>query len=208
MAVLTHFGSPEDCYYAEDYSDLELSRDAAASLQNKELKEAEDIFAACEKKKIHILTFGDSQYPSILRNIIDPPMVLYYKGTLPDFESTAVIGVVGTRKASLYGMNTARRMGYQISRCGGMVVSGMAAGIDGAATAGALTAGGAAVGVLGCGVDVVYPVSNRQLFQQMEQFGCLISEFVPDTPPYKWNFPRRNRILSEKYKNQQTVRAK
>ncbi len=198
LALLEHFQDPEDIYNATagDYLRLDVKKEAAASLQDKDLTAAEGVRGECDEKGIGIVTYGDAQYPKRLRYIPDPPMVLYYKGILPDFESTAVIGVVGTRKASLYGMNTARRMGYQISRCGGMVVSGMAAGIDGAATAGALTAGGAAVGVLGCGVDVVYPVSNRQLFQQMEQFGCLISEFVPDTPPYKWNFPRRNRIIS------------
>ena len=196
VAALTHFGSPEDCYYAEDYSDLELSRDAAASLQNKELKEAEDILAACEKKKIHILTFGDSQYPSILRNIIDPPMVLYYKGILPDFDREPMIGIVGTRKASAYGMTTARQIARQIAAHGGTVVSGMAEGIDAMATWGALDASKMAVGVLGCGVDRIYPICNRELFRKMEQLGCLISEYPPGTPPNRWNFPRRNRIIS------------
>jgi DNA processing protein len=87
-------------------------------------------------------------------------------------------------------------MGYQIVRCGGMVVSGMAKGIDGEATKGALAAGGSPVGVLGCGVDVIYPSCNQALFTQMERFGCLISEYPPGTPAYRWNFPRRNRIIS------------
>ena len=196
MAALTHFGSPEDCYYADDYSDLELSQEAVASLQNKELKEAEDILAACEKKKIHILTFGDDLYPGILRNIIDPPMVLYYKGILPDFEEEPMIGIVGTRKASAYGMTTARQIARQIASHGGIVVSGMAEGIDAMATWGALDAGKTAVGVLGCGVDRIYPICNRELFRKMEQLGCLISEYPPGTPPNRWNFPRRNRIIS------------
>ena len=196
MAALTHFDSPEDCYYANDYSDLELSKDAVASLQNKELKEAEDIIAACEKKKIHILTFGDSLYPSILRNIIDPPMVLYYKGVLPDFDREPMIGIVGTRKASAYGMTTARQIARQIAAHGGIVVSGMAEGIDAMATWGALDAGKKAIGVLGCGVDRIYPICNRELFRKMEQLGCLISEYPPGTPPNRWNFPRRNRIIS------------
>ena len=196
MAALTHFDSPEDCYYANDYSDLELSKDAVASLQNKELKEAEDIIAACEKKKIHILTFGDSLYPSILRNIIDPPMVLYYKGVLPDFDREPMIGIVGTRKASAYGMTTARQIARQIASHGGIVVSGMAEGIDAMATWGALDAGKTAIGVLGCGVDRIYPICNRELFRKMEQLGCLISEYPPGTPPNRWNFPRRNRIIS------------
>jgi DNA processing protein len=87
-------------------------------------------------------------------------------------------------------------MGYQIARCGGIVVSGAAFGIDGLAMQGALTAGMPVVGILGCGVDIVYPVSNRALFRDTEQYGCLLSEFPPGTPPFGRNFPKRNRIIS------------
>ncbi len=118
------------------------------------------------------------------------------RGRLPDFDGSPVIGVVGTRKASAYGLTTAKRMGYQIARCGGIVVSGMAYGIDGMAMSGALTAGAPAVGVLGCGADIVYPVSNRALFRDTEEYGCILSEFAPGTPPAKWTFPKRNRIIS------------
>jgi DNA processing protein len=123
-------------------------------------------------------------------------MVLYYKGKLPDFGKTAAVGVVGTRKASVYGLQVAKRLGFQLGICGGMVISGMAEGIDEYATKGALLAGGKVIGVLGCGVDVVYPTKNRPLFAEMDRFGCLISEYPPGTPPYKWNFPQRNRIIS------------
>lgn len=198
LALLEHFQDPEDIYNASaaDYLRAGADKEAAVSLQDKSLQDAEKVLAECDEKGIGILVYGDERYPKRLKYIADPPMVLYYKGKLPDLEHTAVIGVVGTRKASLYGMNIARRMGYQLSRCGGMVVSGMAAGIDGAATKGALTAGGNALGILGCGVDVVYPLSNKALFSEMEQFGCLLSEYAPGTPPYKWNFPRRNRLIS------------
>ena len=123
-------------------------------------------------------------------------MVLYYKGRLPDFDALPLIGVVGTRKASAYGLTTAKRMGYQIGKCGGIVVSGMAYGIDGMAMSGALTAGRTVVGVLGCGADVVYPLSNRALFRDVEEYGCLLSEFPPGYQPAKWTFPKRNRIIS------------
>lgn len=199
MAVCTHFDSPEDCFYAgkDVYREMELLSDGAiAALCDKNLKTAEDILSACEKKRIRILTYGDDQYPSFLRNIADPPMVLYYKGILPDFDREPMIGVVGTRKASAYGLSTARQMGRQIADYGGIVVSGMAEGIDAMATWGALDAGKTAVGVLGNGVDRVYPACNRELFRKMEQQGCLISEYPPGTAPAKWNFPRRNRIIS------------
>ena len=129
LAAFSHFGSPEDCYYAEKaaYCQIEkISDSAVASLCNKDLKEAETILSGCEKKKIHILTYGDALYPSYLRNIADPPLVLYYRGVLPDFDGEPMIGVVGTRKASAYGLSTARQMGKQIASHGGIVVSGMA----------------------------------------------------------------------------------
>ena len=199
LAAFSHFGSPEDCYYAgkDACSKVEkLSQSAVASLCNKDLKEAETILSGCEKKRIHILTYGDDLYPSYLRNIADPPLVLYYRGVLPDFDREPVIGVVGTRKASAYGLSTARQMGKQIAAHGGLVVSGMAEGIDAMATWGALDAGKPAVGVLGNGVDRIYPTCNRELYRKMEQHGCLISEYPPGTPPNRWNFPRRNRIIS------------
>lgn len=199
MAAFSYFGSPEDCYYADKdaYSKIEtLSQSAVVSLCHKELKEAEEILSVCEKKKIRILTFGDDLYPGFLRNIADPPLVLYYRGVLPDFDREPMIGVVGTRKASAYGLSAARQMGRQIAAHGGVVVSGMAEGIDAQATWGALDAGKPAIGVLGSGVDRVYPACNRDLYRKMEQYGCLISEYPPGTPPDRWHFPRRNRIIS------------
>ena len=199
LALLQQFRDPEDIFYAEDKAFdhiAQLTQEAKLSLQDKNLTPAEEILDACRREKLHILTFRDAAYPSALKNIADPPVVLYYRGQLPDWDATAVIGVVGTRKASVYGMTTAKRLGYQIGKCGGILVSGMAYGIDSMAMSGALTAGQSVVGVLGCGADIVYPLSNRALFRDTEQYGCILSEFPPGTPPSKWNFPRRNRIIS------------
>ena len=199
LALLQHFRDPEDIFYADEdaFSHMtELTDEAKTSLQDKNLKPAEKILEDCRRGQMHILNIRDAAYPSLLKNIADPPVVLYYKGQLPDWDAAAVIGVVGTRKASVYGMTTAKRLGYQIGKCGGILVSGMAYGIDGMAMAGALTAGQRVVGVLGCGADIVYPLSNRALFRDAEQYGCILSEFPPGTPPAKWNFPKRNRIIS------------
>lgn len=197
--LLQHFRDPEDIYFA-DSAALDhipgLSPEALAGLADKNLKEAEDVLNRCSREKLHILTIRDGAYPVRLKNIADPPVVLYYKGQLPDLDGTPTIGVVGTRKASIYGLQTAKRMGYQIGRCGGIVVSGMARGIDAMAMTGALTAGQSVVGVLGCGADVVYPLDNRALFRDTERYGCILSEFAPGTPPLKGNFPKRNRIIS------------
>ena len=199
VELVRQFQDPETIYFADtdSFSVIEgLSEEGRSALGDKNLTEAEKILRDCQRENISILTYQDAAYPSRLKNIPDPPLVLYYKGRLPDFDGLPLIGVVGTRKASAYGMNAAKKMGYQIGRCGGIVVSGMAYGIDGMATRGALTAGAAAVGVLGCGADVVYPPSNRGLFADMEQYGCLLSEFAPGTPPIGRNFPKRNRIIS------------
>ena len=199
VALVRHFRDPETVYFADicSLSQIEgLTAQGKRSLEDKNLHDAQRILSDCRRENLGILTYQDAAYPTRLKNIPDPPLVLYYKGRLPDFDATPAIGVVGTRKATAYGMNTAGKLGYQIARCGGLVVSGMAKGIDAMATRGALTAETQAVGVLGCGADVVYPPANRSLFEDMEQYGCLLSEFIPGTPPYGSNFPRRNRIIS------------
>ncbi len=198
-AVLDHFGDPEDAFYADStaYQKIEgLTQEGIDALRDKSLNEAKKILAQCTDKDIGILTYRDAAYPARLKNISDPPLVLYYKGRLPDFDGLPVIAVVGTREATGYGLTAAKRIGYGIAKCGGVVVSGLAFGIDGVAMSAALTAGGMVVGVLGCGADVVYPLSNRGLFADTERCGCLLTEFPPGTPPHKWNFPKRNRIIS------------
>lgn len=196
--LLEYFSSPERIFYAgeEELRMAGLTERARKSVLDKSLAGSEKILAQCENKKLHILTYQDAAYPDRLRNIPDPPMVLYYKGTLPDFDRLPLIGVVGTRSASPYGLTTAKRMGYQIAACGGGVVSGLAAGVDGMAMQGALSAGGTVVGVLGCGADVIYPMSNRALFADTERYGCVLTEFPPETRPLGRNFPQRNRIIS------------
>ncbi len=195
-ALLEHFPDAEDLYFADPENFRELSEEAQKSLQDKNLTQAQKILEECAQKDIHILAYRDAGYPMRLRNIPDPPVVLYYKGRLPDFDGMPLVGVVGTRKASAYGLTAAKRMGYQIASCGGIVVSGMAFGIDGLAMAGALTAGKPVIGVLGCGADIVYPASNKALFADTQKNGCILTEFPPGTPPNKWNFPKRNRIIS------------
>lgn len=197
--LLAHFSDAEDIFYGaeEDYRVAEgLTQEGLTALMDKNLSASRKILAECDEKQIHVLTFRDAAYPGRLRNIPDPPMVLYYKGRLPQFDSLPLIAVVGTRKATAYGLSIAKRMGCQIAACGGVVVSGMAYGIDGMAMQGALTADAMVIGVLGCGVDVVYPQSNRALYEDLSKHGCLLSEFAPGTEPLRWNFPKRNRIIS------------
>lgn len=197
--LLEYFRDPEEIYHSEPkcYKGINgMTQEILQVLEQKDLDEARKILNQCEEKGIGILTFLDNAYPVKLRNTIDAPMVLYYRGNLPDWENVPVIGIVGTRKATPYGMNTALRFGRQIAACGAIVVSGGASGIDTIAMQGAMETGRPVVGVLGCGVDVVYPKSNRQMFENVLQNGCLISEYPPGTQAYSWHFPERNRIIS------------
>ena len=195
LALLEYFHDPEDIYFAKQYPDS-ISDQGKAALQDKNLGEAKRILAQCRRKKITVITWQDAAYPERLKNIYDPPIVLYCKGELAQLDALPVIGVVGTRKASAYGLNIAKKLSSEIAQCGAVVVSGMAMGVDAMATCGALETAGYAVGVLGCGVDRVYPACNLELFRRMERNGCLLSEYPPGTKPDKWNFPRRNRIIS------------
>ena len=198
-ALLEYFHDPEQLYRATESAyrmALQLPEEGYTALSDKELKNARALAAECSQKRIGIVTIGDSGYPARLRQIPDAPLVLYYRGRLPNWEAYPAIGIVGTRKASGYGLQIAEKMGAQIAACGGMVVSGAADGIDSAAMKQALLQGGPVVGVLGFGADVVYPASSRKLFAQLEEKGCLISEYPPGTPGYKWNFPQRNRLIS------------
>lgn len=197
MQLLEHFSDPEELYHTENFSHIpEITPKLAEILGNKDLSDARKIQADCKRSQISILTMQDAGYPSALRSIADPPLVLYYRGYLPDFEERPVIGVVGTRKATAYGMQNAVEMGRQITACGGLIVSGGAAGIDTAALQGALDVGGSCIAVLGCGADIVYPKSNRTLFRRIEENGCLLTEYPPGTQPNPWQFPERNRIIS------------
>ncbi len=191
--LLETFKDPEEIYLAEPKA---FEPEVAGALEEKDLTQAMAIYQQCIQKGIGILTYWDAAYPERLRNIEDPPMVLYYKGTLPDWQAQPVIGVVGTRKASGYGLQTAHLLSSQIAVCGGLVVSGAASGIDASAMEGALDADRPTIGILGGGVDVVYPAKNKDLFRKAEENGCLLSEYPPESRPWPGNFLHRNRIIS------------
>ena len=197
--LLEHFGSPEEIWCAEEESLRvipELDPQQVPLLADKSFARADEILAACREKEIRIITLHDAEYPVRLRNIFEPPCLLYVRGRMPCFDEEAAIAMVGTRRATPYGIKTAEELGYALSRQGALVVSGGAHGIDTASLRGALRAGGKAAAVLGCGVDVVYPAGNGQLFADIAAVGALISEYPPGTLPESWHFPVRNRIMS------------
>ncbi|MHB8058676.1 MAG: DNA-processing protein DprA [Desulfuromonadaceae bacterium] len=155
---------------------------------------AEEECRRLETSAARLVMYISSDYPKSLFEIPDPPPFLYVKGELHSGELS--IAIVGSRRATSYGLMTTGRLAADLASHGVCVVSGMARGVDTAAHRGALQAGGRSVGVLGCGVDKVYPPENRQLFEEMASKGCLVSEFPLGTLPLAENFPRRNRIIS------------
>lgn len=199
VLLLQSFRSPEGVFTAEqkDFDGIPgLTSPGRKALEDKNLEPYRAALELCRKKGLRILTYLDEAYPRRLKNIYDPPLVLYYKGRLPDFDAFPAVGVVGTRHCSAYGASVAGQFGREISSCGGLVVSGLAEGIDAAAMKGALGVGCPTVGVLGTGADVVYPKVNQELYRRVEEQGCILSEFLPGTGAFKWNFPKRNRIIS------------
>jgi DNA processing protein len=142
-----------------------------------------------------IITFKDEDYPKRLKDIYDPPALLYVRGELRR-EDELAIAIVGSRKTSPYGRWITEKIGQDLAHHGVTVVSGMARGIDSVAHQGALQGGGRTMAVLGCGVDVIYPSENRNLFYQIIEQGAILSEFPIGSPPEGGHFPRRNRIIS------------
>jgi len=155
----------------------------------------DDELASAERLGARIVTLVDPDYPSLLREIDDPPFALYARGKLP-VDTARTLGVVGTRRGTQYGKLVAARLASQLALKGMTIVSGLAAGIDAAAHQGALDVGGHTVAVLGCGVDVCYPKSNQVLSGRIAVEGTMLSEYPLGTRPAKWTFPQRNRILA------------
>jgi DNA processing protein len=158
--------------------------------------QAEKDAAAARLRGIEYVSYADPRYPPLLREIWDPPALLFYRGALPDPEKP-LAAVVGTRRPSGHGAAAAYDLSKALARGGIPVVSGLALGIDAMAHRGNLEGDGATLAVLGSGLDLVYPAANRMLARRiLETGGALISEYPPGTEPRKWHFPARNRIIS------------
>jgi DNA processing protein len=142
-----------------------------------------------------LITIGDPRYPQPLREIFDPPIVLFARGRLELLKSLA-LGVVGTRRPTPYGLAVAERLSADLAHAGLTIASGLARGIDASAHKGALSAGGDTVAVLGCGVDIVYPQENRKVYSEIAAKGLIVSEFPMGSVAFPQNFPIRNRIIS------------
>ena len=199
LQLLEHFASPEEIYFAPEEELLlaeGVTKVQCALLADKSLDRAEKVLEDCAKDGQFLLTMDDAAYPARLRNIYDPPLLLYGKGSLPLFDEEVAVTVVGTRSCTPYGVKAASELGYELAKQGALLVSGMAKGIDGEALRGALRAGGFTAAVLGGGADVVYPAANRRLYEDIAATGVILSEYPPGTEPRGEHFPVRNRLLS------------
>ncbi len=165
-------------------------------LANKDLTKAEEIYNYCLKYEIGITAYPDENFPQSLREIKTPPVLLYYRGKLPDFNKKFSVAIVGTRSLSDYGRRAAFTAAHELALAGAVIVSGMAMGIDGVSHAGALSAGGTTVAVIGSGINICYPEGHKLLAREIVRSGCVITEFPPGTPPSRITFPKRNRIIS------------
>lgn len=198
LQMLEYFGDPAliwECTEAElkvlHFCTPQMRASITDMQGRKELPRLIDEISKCDAD---VITMKDSLYPESLKNISDPPVVLYCRGKLE--REVVCVAVVGSRRATAYGLEMAGRLSQELARHGVTVVSGMARGIDSKAHSGALEGGGRTVAVLGCGVDIAYPSENLGLMKKICQCGAVISEYLPGTPPIPINFPARNRIIS------------
>lgn len=166
------------------------------ALCSKSLEYAYSVLKYCKKNGIEIITYADKKYPQKLKTLEDPPVLLYCVGELPDLDRQVAVGVVGTRKMSAYGAQSAYKISYELASANFCIVSGMALGIDAVAECAALDAKGSTVAVLGCGIDIVYPKAHAKLKRFIENHGAVITEYPLGEPPQGKNFPKRNRIIS------------
>jgi DNA processing protein len=202
--LLNRFDDLSEAREAILRKDFEQFSDVSETVRERLTSAADDRFldrycAWLDRNGVGIVTPEDDEYPSLLSEIYDPPSVLFVKGSLPK-ELPLPIAMVGARNCTDYGKEVAKLLGEQLAERGATVVTGLAAGVDSAAAKGALSAGASScpvIGVLGCGIDIVYPQDNGKLYQEvLDRGGALVTEFLPKTPPLAQNFPIRNRILS------------
>ena len=199
--LLGVFGNAESIYTAKkdelkQRCGFEIDGGIFERLVAKELGEAESTLEFCAKNNVSVLNCGDGLYPGRLKGIRAAPVVLYYRGRMPDIDDNLCVAMVGTRKMTDYGKTAAYELAYELAACGAVIVSGMAEGIDSASHKGCLAAGGVTIAVFGCGIDKVYPPENKKLMDKILEEGLIMTEYPPETEPKGFHFPARNRIIS------------
>ena len=198
VKALRSFGSFEEIYKAEekDFNKDIFTSHEIAKLKNKDLSEAEELEKFCKEKDIDIYTFFSSNYPPLLRDAENPPVLLFGKGKMPDFSKLPSLTVVGSRKCSLAYGKIASKICYDLSFADFITVTGVAAGADTFAKKGALLAGGKTVTVLPCGIETVYSDTDREARRLSLENGIILSEYLPHEKALRHHFIKRNRILA------------
>lgn len=197
--LIDEFGSAKDLYNAGELEwkmSTSLTKHQVEKLAQCKLNSADEIIYTCEKNGWEMIDYDDSRYPCRLKQIINPPAVLYTDGQLPDIDNLVAIAIVGTRRASAYSVKVAHIMSKGIAEAGALVISGGALGIDTYAHRGALAAGAKTVCVLGCGLGADYLSQNKGLREVISKNGALVTEFQPYVSAGRTSFPMRNRIIS------------
>ena len=197
--IIDYFGSAENLYnsnYLQRKVCPNVTDKMLDAMESTPIEKADEIIAVCKQNGWDIITVDDENYPNKLKEIFDPPAVLYVDGKMPDVDKMLSIAVVGTRKPSNYAKSVARVISKGLARCNAVVISGGALGIDTSAHIGALECGGITVAVMGCGLSSNYLASNEDLRRRITEKGAVISEFPPFTPASRFTFPMRNRIIS------------
>jgi DNA processing protein len=199
QALLGHFGSLENVFKANG-EEIGRVKEIGMNIGDRVPQAIRDIdlkkeMGLIKKYGVNVVTFLDKDYPENLKNIYDPPVVLYVKGKILP-EDKLAIAIVGSRLASFYGLQTAERLGFELASHGITVVSGLARGIDSSAHKGALKAKKRTIAVLGSGLANIYPEEHKELAQRISESGAVASEFPMTMIPDKGNFPRRNRVIS------------
>ena len=199
-ALLDRFGSPQAVFQASAQELASISgigTDLIENIRNKEkCLDLKQEIPLIKKLGVKIITFKDSDYPPLLKNIPSFPLLLYVKGKFEKQDYNMSVAIVGTRKATYYGNTITSQLVENLAQAGFTIVSGMARGIDTSAHQGALKKKGRTIAVLGSGLNFIYPRENKKLSEEIAQSGALVSEFPLNAPPDKYNFPRRNRIIS------------
>jgi len=196
--LLGYFEKPENILKASAEKLMAVSGIGQKIAENIHSFKKEDLdreLALVKKYRLKILTQDDKEYPENLKNIYDPPIVLYIKGELKE-EDKFSIAIVGSRRASFYGLSLAEKFAFELAGCGFTVISGMARGIDTCAHKGALKEGGRTIAVMGSGFNHIYPEENKKISEKISQNGAVISELPVEAKPLPQNFPRRNRVIS------------
>ena len=197
--LLAYFKTPEEMYKAGDYewrlSGL-LTQKKIEALKNSSFEKITEIITECRKKGYKIITPDDNLFPNRLKHLSDMPLVLYGIGDCSVLNDTVSLGMVGTRNASNYGIETAQKLSFLLALSGATIVSGGALGIDSEAHAGAMLAKGRTLAFLGCGLSVNYLAENASLRRAITRYGAVVSEYSPFTPASRTTFPTRNRLIS------------